>query len=112
MKDLELIAGTFLDYEIPKEKRYLLKYFKTDLQLAFLRYYMVFGEHRNFVDHTGYYATRRMLWMLQARYHALVNAYESAKNSLTEQGMETVLAIENGTFLARSSHGAATANSE
>jgi len=98
MKDLQFIAGEFFDCEIPKEKRYLLKYFKTDLQIAFLRYYTTFGEHRNFVDHTGHRASRRMLFNLQARYHSLVNAYETAKRSLTEAGMETVLAIETGKF--------------
>jgi hypothetical protein len=98
MKDLQFISGEFFDFEIPKEKRYLLKYFTTDLQQTFLRYYMVFGEHRNFVDHTGRRATRRMLFMLQAKYHKLIEAYDAAKRALTEQGMETVLAIENGTF--------------
>jgi len=105
MKDLKFISGEFFDCEVPKEKRYLLKYFKTDLQLAFLRYYITFSEHRNFVDHTGHHASRRMLFMLQARYHALIDAYETAKRSLTEEGMQTVLDIESGNFNPRESHG-------
>jgi len=98
MRDLDFISGTFFDYDVPKEKRYVLKYFKTDLQRAFIRYYMVFGNHVNFVDHTGYYCTRRMLFIYQARYHLLVKTYEEAKAALTEDGMELLLLIESGKF--------------
>jgi hypothetical protein len=97
-KDLEFISGSFFDCEIPKNQRYLLKYFKTDLQLAFLRYYLVFNEHRNFVDHTGRYCSRRALWTLQARYRHLTKVYETAKKALTEEGMERLHLIELGKF--------------
>ena len=99
MKDLEFISGNFLDHEVPKNKRYLLKYFKTDLQLAFLRYYLVFGRHLNFVDHTGHYCSRRTLWILQSKYHCIVDTYEKAKKALTEEGMEMIHKIESGKFI-------------
>jgi hypothetical protein len=98
-KDLDFISGKFFDQEIPKKQRYLLKYFKTDLQQAFLRYYLTCGKHSNFVDHTGFWCSERMLWQLRARYHRLVNTYEEAKKSLTEEGMEMVHRIESGKFI-------------
>lgn len=98
MNDLGFVSGSFFDCEVPKNKRYLLKYFKTSIQLAFLRYYLVFGEHRNFVDHTGYCCSRRVLWHLQARYRYLVKTYEEAKVALTEDSMNTIHLIEMGKF--------------
>ena len=98
-RDLDFIAGTFFDQEIPKNQRYLLKYFKTDIQRAYLRYYLTFHDHRNFVDHTGIWCSSRTLWSLQAKYRKLVATYEDAKASLTEEGLETVHLIETGRFV-------------
>lgn len=98
MRDLDFISGRFFDCEIPKGKRYLLKYFKTDLKLAFLRYYFVFGNTKNFTDHTGLYCKRRLLFRMEARLKAIVEAYDQAKSSLTEEGMATVQRIETGKF--------------
>lgn len=98
MRDLDFISGRFFDFEIPKEKRYLLKYFTTELQQAFLRYYMVFGSAANFVEHTGHYCSERLLWKFKARYRHLTQVYEEAKKSLTEEGMSTVERIEAGKY--------------
>ena len=99
MRDLEFISGYFFDYEISKDKRYLLKYFKTKLQLAFLRYYLIFGDHRNFKDHTGHHCNPRMLFRLKNKLKALEIAYKEAKASLTEDGMRTIQLIEIGQFV-------------
>ena len=98
MKDAELICGGFLDFEIPKEKLYLLKYFKNDLQRAFLRYYMVFGAVWNFTDHTGYYCSKRFCFKLARRYERLIKVYDDAKRTLSEEGMALVHQIEVGKF--------------
>lgn len=100
MRDLDFIAGDFFDLEIPKQQLYLLKYFKTDLQQAFLRYYMVFGNVRNFVDHTGYHCSERMLFILQRKYKNLVKAHAKAKSELTEESLETLQIIESGRYKA------------
>jgi len=97
-RDLDFVSGKFFDYEIPKNQRYLLKYFKTDLQRAFLRYFLVFNSHRNFSDHTGFRCHDRRLWTYQARYRKLVSVYEEAKKSLTEEGLETIHLIESGKY--------------
>lgn len=98
MIDLHFISGTFFEYDVPKDRRYLLKYFKTDLQLAFLRYYLVFGDCKNFTDHTGYVCNRRLRDKLMNRFHGLIRAYETAKRSLTEEGMDVLHLIETGKF--------------
>ena len=96
--DLDFISGGFFEHEIPKEKRYLFRYFTSDLQIAFLRYYMVFGAVRMFREHTGHYCSERLLFRFKKRYHTLVDAYDLAKSSLTEEGMQTVLDIESGKY--------------
>lgn len=96
--DSYFISGIFFDYDIPKEKRYLLKYFKTDLQRAFLRYYLIFGNFKNFVDHTGHYCSERLLYKFQKRLRKLVKIYDESKLSLSEEGMERVRLLETGKF--------------
>lgn len=95
-KDLDFISGRFFDFYVPKEKQFLFKYFNNDLQMAFLRYYMVFGNFKNFTDHTGYYCSERLLYRFQARYKKLVKLHDEAKKSLSEEGMKTLQLIESG----------------
>lgn len=95
---MEFISGKFFDLDIPKEKRYLLKYYRNDLQRAFLRYYLVFGEAWNFTDHTGWYCSRRLAFRLANRYRRLVKLHDDAKLELSEAGMELVNKIETGKF--------------
>ena len=87
-----------MDYDIPKEQRYLLKYFTTDLQVAFLRYWLVFGNWKCFVDHTGYFCTKRILQKFVLRYQRLVKAHAEAKAEFSEEGMERLLQIEMGEY--------------
>lgn len=97
-KDCHFISGVFFEYDVPKEKRYLLRYFKTALQRAFLRYYLVFGNFKNFVDHTGYYCSDRLLYRFQLRFRKLTRLYDESKRSLSEEGMELIRLLETGKF--------------
>lgn len=98
MRDLDFISGLFFEYEIPKDKHYLTRYFRGPLQLAFLRYYMVFGSHANFTDHTGVHCSRRLLYGFERRYKALIAAHEKAKKTLSEESMEALQLIESGKY--------------
>ena len=98
MRDLKFISGEFFNYEIPKEKRYLLKYFRSELQQAFLRYYMCFGAVRMFREHTGYHCNRRLLFRFKKIFHNLVDAYDQAKSSFTEENIAIVFEIESGKY--------------
>jgi hypothetical protein len=107
--DLDFLAGRFIDYEIPPEKRYLRWYFSTDLQTAFLRYRLLLEESPaisnkrtvvNFTNHTGYYCSQRVLWAMMARYKHLTELHAKAKKTLTEEGMETLTALETGRYIS------------
>lgn len=95
-KDLQFIAGAYFDFEIPKEKRFLLKYFKGKIQVAFLKYYMVFNCRKNFVDHTGIQCAESLQKKLEKRYQDLLHLYDKSKLSFTEQGMQVMQIIESG----------------
>lgn len=98
MRDLEFIAGTFFEYDIPKEKRYLLKYFKSEMQVAFLKYVLCTGEWEMFREHTGHYCTKRMLYTLANRLDVLTETYSKAKADLSEEGMRLINEIEMGRY--------------
>lgn len=87
-----------MTFEIPKEKLYLKKYFKNELQRTFLKYFMVMGEVKNFTDHTGYVCCRRLLYLFKKRYFRITQSYDKAKLALTEESMEKIRLIEGGKF--------------
>lgn len=92
--DLQLV-GRYFENELPKEKRYLLKYFRSELQSAFLHYYHIFNDYDNFVDHTGMYCQKRWLVVLLEKLKILEKIHKEAK-----EGMDfTLLAqIEKGKY--------------
>jgi len=96
--DLYFISGEFFEFEIPKTQQFLLQYFKTDLQVAFLRYYLVFGEWKNFVDHTGYYCKERYLHKCEKRYHVLMDAHKEATSVLDEEHMTMLQKLSSGKY--------------
>lgn len=96
--DLDLISGEFFDYDLPKDKRFLLKYFKTDLQVAFVRYYSLYNTFTNFIDHTGFHCDYRELFRYQAKYRYLMNLYQKVKSELTEENMQLLYDLESGKF--------------
>ena len=99
MQDLEFISGAFFDYDIPRDKRYLLKYFTTELQAAFLKYCLFNeGETRLFRDHTGHYCSDRLRFRLLHRFRHLIKLHEEARKSLTEAGLEQLQLLESGQY--------------
>ena len=87
MRDIDFISGRFEDMQIPKEQKYLLKYFKTALQRAILRYYLIFGDTCCFVEHTGHYTTKSYLYRQEQKLHELVEAHRRAKSSMDFEGL-------------------------
>lgn len=98
-RDLSLISREFENLEFPKEKRYLLKYFNTVLQVAFLKYVFVFGDYDNsidnFVDHTGLSCRPKWLKDLYKKLKKLEAAHKEAKLNMD---MEILAKIEMGKF--------------
>ena len=97
--DLKLLARQWENFEIPKDKKYLLKYFDTDLQVIFLKYYLIFGDYKNFVDHTGFKCGEIWLDFLCKKLQIILKAHKDAKtNPDMELGMKEVSVIQSGKF--------------
>lgn len=94
-KDLIFISGDFFDFEIPKEKNYLFKYFRKDIQQKFIKYFFAFGDFENFVDHTGLYCQRRWLKILYKKLLKLESAHKIAKSNID---LNTLIRIEAGKY--------------
>ncbi len=93
MKDLIFIGGEFLDFVLPKDKLYLFRYFRTDIERAFLRYFYCFGDFDMFSAHTGYACERAWLLKLRQRHEALLEMHASAKADFDS---ELLAFIESG----------------
>lgn len=85
----------FLDLEIPKDKRFLLKYFKTNIQNTFLKYLIFFGDIENFCDHTGIPCQKRWLKDLLSRYNSLIYLYDKAKKNMD---LDFLSELDDGKF--------------
>lgn len=91
--ELDFISGKFFDVELPRDWRYLEKYFQSDVQRQFLKYYYVFGNSKNFVDHTGCHCTVRWLRCLRRKIEILMKEHAEAKNNFD---LERLAIIETG----------------
>ncbi len=95
--DLKFLAGNFLNYELPRDKKYLLKYFKTPIEVSFIKYYYCFSENPEsylfFTDHTGLYCQPRWIKLLQKKLTKLVELHDSAAD---EMAFEELAKIEQG----------------
>jgi hypothetical protein len=94
-EDLHLIAGNFFNFELPKDKQYLFKYFKTDIQRQFVCYYTTFETIDNFTQHTGHISTRRWLRGLKGK---LLKILELHKKSKEDMDFDTLAQIESGKY--------------
>jgi hypothetical protein len=93
--ELNFIAGKFFEIDIPKEKRYLLKYFRSPLQAQFVQYYFTFGSVLKFTEHTGYACNSYWRRDLLFRIKNLEALHAKAK---AEMDLETLIIIETGEF--------------
>jgi hypothetical protein len=95
MKEAIFLAGLFFEYDIPREKMFLLKYFRSPLENQFVKYYLCLGEIDNFVDHTGYFCQKKWLKILKKRIDGLLIAHDKYKK---EGDLDILYKIENGKF--------------
>jgi hypothetical protein len=93
--DLDFISGDFFDIEMPRSKKYLFKYFRTNIQKQFVRYYHVFNSARRFPEHTGWHCEKRWLQLLVVRLNLLERTLKKAR---AEMDFNTVTLIESGKF--------------
>lgn len=74
------MSNNYLYQELPKDKKFLLKYFKGDLQNSYVRYVVFFGSHNNFMDHTGIKITESWLKKLESKYKDLIYLHSLSKS--------------------------------
>lgn len=95
VNEILFIGGDFFDCDLPKDKAYLVKYFHSDLEKQFLRYYYCFEEFDHFTDHTGYRCQKRWLKLLLARLKKITTVHAKAKS---EMDLELLALIESGAY--------------
>ena len=95
IKEVMFIGGTFFNCDLPKDRSYLFKYFRSRLEKQFLRYYYCFEDIEHFTDHTGYRCQKRWLRILVARLKRLTAIYANAKS---EANLELLALIESGKY--------------
>lgn len=97
-EDLKFISGNFSEIEIPKNYKFLLKYFTTAIQIAFVKYFWLFRDWSNFVDHTGFYCTQRYLRKQADMFAKLMQIYEENAGRLDEKNMRIIQQLNEGKF--------------
>jgi hypothetical protein len=78
-KNLLYLDSAFENTVIPKEHKFLLKYFKTFQQRAFLKYYYIMKDWQNFGKHTGIWSSRFFVMKLMFKFKYYMSIYEKAK---------------------------------
>ena len=84
-RELKFISGEFLHCDLPKEKKYLFKYFRNESQRQFLKYYFTFDGNINikyFSRRTGYVCSERWLSTLRNKIITLERVHNNAKRDL------------------------------
>jgi hypothetical protein len=76
------VSGAFFEQEIPKDKQWLLKYYTTPIQVAWLRYFFAFGDTRCVSAHTGHPMTYRYNKRMRRRYRTLVAMEKEARSNM------------------------------
>lgn len=94
-RNLKFLAYGSEPVHIPKEFSFLNKYFKTKVQKAFLRYYLVFKNRSHFCEHTGFPATASFICKMVGKYHYLMIEFEAARKNMD---FEKVSKMQNGKF--------------
>jgi hypothetical protein len=97
--ELEFIAGK-IGHELPKEKEWLLKYFKDERSNAFLKYFLTFNTYSRFIERTGYYFNASTLIDLRNKLETLLKEHSRVKS---EMDFDTLVVIEKGKYKWRRS---------
>ncbi len=90
-----LVAGEFLEIELPKEKQYLLRYFRKPMRQAYVRYMHVFGNDLFFSEHTGWRCSIRSRQLMRKRLTALEKLYRDARK---EMDLDLLEMVEKGKY--------------
>lgn len=95
MKETQFLAGVFFDFEVPKEKNFIFKYFRSPLEQQFVRYYLCFGEIEFFTEHTGHFCQKRWLKILKNRFDEINSLHDKYK---ADMELELLGKLEKGEY--------------
>lgn len=87
------MSREFENLYFEKNKKYLLKYFKTKKQKQILKYFLTFNSFENYTDHTGDKSDKQWLRFLFNRFEYLEKIHLEAKQSIN---LELLVEIESG----------------
>lgn len=96
--ELIFIAGRFFDLAIPEDKEYLFPYFRSPMQRCFLAYYLEFGSYALFIDHSGYYCSKRWMKFLRKKIDILQRVYAQARES---RDLSMIAEIKSGRYVVK-----------
>lgn len=94
-QDILILSRAWETIILPSDRKFLEKYFTTDIQGTFFRYIYVFGNYDNFQTHTGIFVTKRYMIKLSNQFKELISTYLKAKKDFD---LQTVVKIEDGKF--------------
>ena len=94
--EMEFISGRIFDLELPENKQYLWKYFKTKLQRQFVKYYLTFETTARFTERTGYYCSDRWIRMLLRKIKRLEKANQDAQEAAKQGDFQTLADLKSG----------------
>lgn len=95
MRDLKFISESYLEFDLPKDQRFLWRYFRTHLQKIFLKYFLTFNDWSCFNEHTGICTTKSYLYRQEQRYYYLTAMHKKAKS---EMDLDELWRIESGKY--------------
>lgn len=94
-RDRNLVSGNFLEDNIPHDKLWMCKYFKSEIQKRFLIYFLVFRIQYQFSRHTGIPCSLRYVKKMKKKFKILEKVHAKAKQ---EFDLDTLSQIEMGNY--------------
>jgi hypothetical protein len=91
--ELNFMLNLFATYEIPKEKKFLYKYFTGDATKMALKYLYCFGNLDNFAQNTGININSNYLSVIKNKVYKLLAIHQIAKENMD---IDMIVKIESG----------------
>ena len=105
-EDLRLIGGEFITADLPHDKAWLARYFRSELLYRFVVYYVTFRNLTKrvslryycqlFIDHTGWHCSIQLLCRTAARIKKLEAAVAKAEQ---DRDLATLTELKLGSYI-------------
>ena len=88
-----MLSSDITKLQIPKDRLWMKKYFKTKTKRKFLKYFLAFGSDTRFRQHSGEACTKRYVKKMKMQFFKIDAKHEAAKKDLD---FELLARIEMG----------------